>query len=188
MKKLTALFLALLLCLSSLPVLAEEATVPALNLPITLDSYKQAYEAIINGVLPGNTISWTSAPLGNGTDAESHMALIDDAFISVMLLPVDGQVAELAVLLQADLSESTLMTFLSMAGYAGAAMLIDEDTTAVEACDAFMSELINAFVSIQNGVAPESIYTLPGMLNITPMGDGTYQYYFVLNLTQATAE
>lgn len=188
MKKLIALILALLLCLTSLPVLAEEAAAPALNLPITLEGYKQAYEAVINGVLPGNAISWTSAPLGDEAGAESHMAMINDAFISVMLLPVDGQVAELAVLLQADLSENTLMTFLSMAGYAGAALLIDEDTTAVEACDAFMNELINVFVSIQNGVAPESIYTLPGMLNITPMGDGTYQYYFVLSLIQPAAE
>ena len=188
MKKLIALTLALLLCLCALPAPAEEAAAPALNLPITLEAYKQAYEAVINGVLPGNTITWTSAPLGNDTDAVSHMAMINDAFISVMLLPVDDQVTELAVLLQADLSEGTLMTFLSMAGYAGAAMLIDEDTTAVEACDAFRSELINAFVSLQNGVAPESIYTLPGMLNITPMGDGTYQYYFVLSLTQPAAE
>ena len=105
-----------------------------------------------------------------------------------MLLENEGQVSELAVLLQADLSENALMTFLSMSGYAGAALLADEDTTATQACDAFMGELMNVFIAIQNGQTPANIYTLPGMINITPMEDGTYQYYFVLQLAPATAE
>lgn len=203
LRKLTALILALLCllltgCTAPSQGNAESATtdataapaatdgaLPDLNLPITLEAYQQAYDAVINGVTTGNTVKWSASPL---EDSEAWIATVNDAFVSVMLLPADGQVSELAVLLQADLSENTLMTFLSMGGYAGAALLVDEDTTAEQACDAFMAELLTVFLAIQNGEIPENIYNLPGMINITPLEDGTYQYYFVLRLDPAAAE
>ncbi len=186
MKKLISLLTALLLCLCAmLPALAEEpapSPAPALLLPMTLETYQQAYEAVIADVLPDCTVTWSTAPIEGG---ECYMATINSAFISVMLLPVDGQVTELAVLLQADMSESTLMTFLSMAGYAGAALLRSEEVTSMQACDAFIGELLNVFNQIYAGTQPGSIYGLPGGINITPMPDGTYQYYFILKLNSA---
>lgn len=203
-RRLTALMLALLCLLltgcaapaqdaadptptntSTAPLQTADSAAPDLNLPITTEDYQKAYEAVINGVTTGNTVSWASTTIEDG---ETWIATVNDAFISVMLLENEGQVSELAVLLQADLSENALMTFLSMSGYAGAALLADEDTTATQACDAFMGELMNVFIAIQNGQTPANIYTLPGMINITPMEDGTYQYYFVLQLAPATAE
>lgn len=186
MKKLISLILALMLCLSVLPLAAaEEAAAPALNLPISLEAYQQSYEAVIAEAVPGCTVTWSSAPIEGG---ECWMATINDSFVSVMLLPADGQVSEIAVLMQSDLSETTLMTFLSMAGYAGAALLRDEDTTSLVACDAFMAELLSVFSAIYSGEAPQSIYGMPGAINITPMEDGTYQYYFILKLTPDEAE
>lgn len=186
MKKLTALFLVLTLLLCALPAaVAEEAAAPALNLPITLEDYMASYEAVITEAVPGCTVSWTSAPLDEG---ECWMATINGSFISVMLMPVDGQVSEIAVLMQTGLDETSLMTFLSMAGYAGAALLRSESVTSLEACDAFMAELMSMFSAIYAGEAPTSIYGLPGMINLTPMQDGTCQFYFILKLTPAEAE
>ena len=185
MKKLLSLTLALLMCLCALlPAAAQEApaqetAAPAVNAPLTLEAYKAAYETVITTILPECTVAWTSSPLEEG---EAWLAVVNNSFVSVMVLPVDGVVSEVAVLLQADMSEETLMTFLSMAGYAGAALLQDEEVSTEAACEAFIAELYTVFSGILNGEQPENIYGLPGAINITSAADGTFQYYFILKL------
>lgn len=182
MKKLLSLLLALMYLCALLPAAAEETDRPALNLPIALTDYQAAYDALLTDVVPGCSIAWTNAPMEGG---ECHMALVNDSIVSVMALTADGQVQELAVLIQAPLEESTLMTFLSMAGYAGAALLRNDQVSSLNACDAFIGELYTVFSIMTAGGQTESIYGLPGGISISPLADGSYQYYFVLRLTPA---
>jgi len=186
MKKLISLLLALVCLLSLTPVMAEEEApaAPTVNLPITLEAYQQAYETLITTTIPDSKVTWSSAALEDG--GEAWMGLINDTMVGVMLLPVDGVVTELAIVVQSDLTEDNLFAFLSMAGYAGAALLVDEDTTAEDAMNAFMNELFGVFTDITSGAQPEDIYGLPGGISITAMADNTevFQYYFVLNLAQ----
>lgn len=184
MKKLISLLLALACLLSLSPVVAEEeaAPAPAVNAPITLEAYQQAYETLIAAVVPDCTVTWSSAQLEDGSEA--WMGIINDAFAAVMLLPVDGMVSEIAVLLQSDLTEDTLFTFLSMAGYAGAALLVDEETTPEAACSAFVDELYIVFSAMVSNEQPENIYGLPGAMSISAAADGSYQYYFILKLAE----
>ena len=188
MKKLLSLTLALLLCLCALlPACAEEAAPaeeaarPEVNRPITLEAYQQAYDTLITTILPGCTVAWSSAPIESG---EAWLAIVNDSFVSVMVLPKDGVISEVAVLMQADMSEDSLMTFLSMAGYAGAALLCDEEVTPEQACDAFVAELYTVFSAVINGTHPENIYGLPGAINITAAAEGVFQYYFILKLAE----
>lgn len=186
MKKLISLLLALVCLLALTPVMAEEEApaAPAVNLPITLEAYQQAYEALITTTIPDSKVTWSSAALEDG--GEAWMGLINESMVGVMLLPVDGVVTELAIVVQSDLTEDNLFAFLSMAGYAGAALLVDEDTPAEDAMNAFMNELFGVFTDITSGIQPEDIYGLPGGISITAMADNTevFQYYFVLNLAQ----
>lgn len=187
MKKLISLTLALLMCLCALlPAAAQEApaqetAAPAVNAPLTLDAYKAAYETVITTILPECTIAWNTSPMEEG---EAWIAVINDAFPSVMVLAKEGMVDEIAVLMQSDMSETSLMTFLSMAGYAGAALLQDEEVSAEAACEAFIAELYTVFNGILNGEQPEDIYGLTGAINITSVADGAFQYYFILKLGQ----
>ena len=182
MKKLLSLAAVFMLLCCLLPAAAEEAERPALNLPISLEAYQQAYNALMAEVVPDCTISWVSAPMEGG---ECHMAVVDDSFISVMVLSADGQAQEVAVLLQSTLDEGSLMSFLSMAGYAGATLLCSEAVTPVEACDAFVAEMLNLLSAINQGQQPDNVYGLPGGISITAQPDGSYQYYFVLSLADA---
>lgn len=182
MKKLVSLLLALVCLCSLLPAAAEEADLPALTLPVALADYQAAYEALLADVVPGCTVSWTSAPMEGG---ECYMALVNDSFIGVMVLEADGQAQEVAVLMQSALDEDSLMTFLSLAGYAGAALLRSDEVSSVTACNAFVGELYTVFSIMTAGGQSESIYGLPGGVSISPLEDGSYQYYFVLQLTPA---
>ena len=180
MQKLLALVLALVCLCTLLPAAAEEA--PALNLPMTVEAYMDAYTTVLTDVAEGCTVTWSSAAMEEGV---CWMATVNGSITSVMVLAVDGQASEVAVLLQSDLTEDTLLTFLSMAGYAGAALLKDEDTTSVQACDAFVNEVFNVFTAIYEGNSPDNIYGLPGALNISIVEEGVYQYYFIIKLDAA---
>lgn len=183
MKKLVSLLLALVCLLSMTSVLAEDAAAaetPALNTPITVEAYKQAYEEVIHFIDPEATIAWTTL---TSEDMGAYAAIINDSFYSVLIMPAEDMTAELAVLLSADLSEDSLSYFLSLAAYAGAALLVDEEVTPEAACNAFFSELYDVFTSIINDIQPEDIYGLPGGITINLADDGSYQYYFVLSLT-----
>lgn len=185
MKKLLSLLSALLLCLCSLtPALAEEAASHTANIPITLADYQKAYEAVILANAPEASIVWSTAPIENG---EAHLATIDNSFVSVMLLPDGEYVAEVAVLMEADLTESALLAFLSMAGYSGAALLLDEDTDAETASQTFMNEVVSVFMLLSEGTSPEDICGLPAGLSITTTESGAYQFYFILKLNEDTA-
>lgn len=187
MKKLISLTLVLLMCLCALlPAAAQEApaqetAAPAVNAPLTIDAYKAAYEAVITTILPECTVSWNASPMDEG---EAWLAVVNNSFVGVMVLAKDGMADEIAVLMQSDMSETSLMTFLSMAGYAGAALLQDEEVSAEAACEAFIAELYTVFSGILNGEQPEDIYGLNGAINITSVADGTFQYYFILKLGQ----
>lgn len=181
MKKIISLMLALLVCLSVLPAMAEEPAAPAVNNPITLEAYQAAYGTVVSEAVPGCSVTWQTAPIEGG---EAWMALLNGSFVSVLVLPEDGNVAEIAVLLQADLSENSLMTFLSMACYAGAALMQDEEVTTQEACDASMAELFNVFSAINEGTMPETLFGLPGNIQITPMEDESCQYYLIIKLAE----
>lgn len=194
MKKLLSLVLALLMCLCALiPAVAEEAApevtdapaaveTPDVNLPIALADYQAAYEAIIAASAPDCKITWSSVEQDGNT---IWMATIDDSFTSVMLLVEDDQVVEIACLMQSELSNDAVLTYLSMGGYAGAALMLDEDTDALTATDYFMAEMYMLFTSATQGDSSESICGLPGGISISPLEDGSYQYYFVLSLTAA---
>ncbi|MBR3763663.1 MAG: hypothetical protein IKK57_03825 [Clostridia bacterium] len=182
MKKFLSLVLALMCLCPLFSAAAEEAPLPELNLPISLEGYQQAYTTLLTAIVPGCSVSWISAPMEDG---ECYMGVIDNSFVSVMVLVKDSQAQEIAVLMQSTLDESSLMTFLSMAGYAGAALLCDEAVTPVDACDAFVNELYAVFSAINAGEQPENIYGLPGGISITVQEDGSYQYYFVLSLSSA---
>ncbi len=185
MKKLISLLLTLLLCLSVLLPAAAEETAPALNLPISLEDYKTAYETLLTTVVPGCTVTWSTMAMEGD---EVWLGTINDSFIGVMLLAKDDMASEICALMQADLSENTLMTFLSMAGYAGAALLTSDAVAPEAACDAFFGEVFGFFSATIEGSPTEDIYGLPGGISISPMEDGTYQYYFILKLDAAEAE
>lgn len=182
MKKLVSLLLALVCLLSMTSVLAEDAAAetPALNLPLTVEAYQQAYEEVIHFIDPEATIAWTTL---TSEDMGAYAAIINESFYSVLILPNEDMTAEIAVLLSADLSEDSLSYFLSLAAYAGAALLVDEEVTPEAACNAFFNELYDVFTSIINDIQPEDIYGLPGGITINLADDGSYQYYFVLSLT-----
>ena len=180
MKKLLSLLLVLMGLCALLPAATAEA--PALNLPITAQDYMASYEALLADVVEGVTVTWNSTPMEDG---ECWMAVVNDSFVSVMVLTAGGQAREIAVLIQGALDEDTLMTFLSMAGYAGAALLRSEAVTSEAACDAFVAEMFNVLSAINQGQQPENIYGLPGGINVSTTEDGACQYYFVLSLTDA---
>ena len=186
MKKLISLLLALVCLLSMTSVLAEDAAAaettetPALNLPITVEAYKQAYEEVIHFIDPEATIAWTTL---TSEDMGAYASIINESFYSVLILPNEDMTAEIAVLLSADLSEDSLSYFLSLAAYAGAALLVDEEVTPEVACNAFFNEIYDVFTSIINDIQPEDIYGLPGGITINLADDGSYQYYFVLSMT-----
>ncbi len=189
MKKLFSLTLALLMLLCVLaPALAEETVItelPDLNLPMTADEYKAAYEAIVTANAPTCQVTWLPVEQDGGT---VWIATIDNSFTSLMFLVQGEHVAEIACIMQSELSEDMLLTFLSMGGYGGAALMLDEDTSAAEASAAFMLEMANVFSAISQGIQPEDIGGLPGGINISPLESGAYQYYFVLRLTPVEAE
>lgn len=188
MKKLTALFLSLLLCLCALlPAAAEEpaptaepaAQAPAIVLPISFEDYKAAYEAVIAANSPEVTVTWREAE----EDGRSiRMAVINDSFVSVMALLSEGNVVELAVVLQADLSEETLFSFMSMSAYCGAALLVNGDTDAPAATATFMEELYTFFTAMSQNQPLENICGLPGGMSIVARDETTWQYYFALKL------
>lgn len=188
MKKLTVLLLSLLLCLGTLlPAAAEEpvptaepaAEAPAIALPISFEAYKAAYEAVIAANSPEVTVTWREVE----EDGRSiRMALINDSFVSVMVLLEEEMVTELAVVLKADLSQETLLSFLSMSGYCGAALLVSEEVSAAEATMTFMDELYIFFTSMTEGKTLESLCGLPGGMSISPADNSTWQYYFALKL------
>ena len=163
------------------PAQAAPVERPAVNTPITVEAYQKAYEALLTSIVPETTVSWHSSPTEN---SETWLGAINDSFVSVMLLTKDGMVNEVAVLTHADMSESSMTAFLSLAGYAGAALLHDEEVPAEEACDHFITELYTVFSAIIAGTQPESIYGLPGMINISLAEDGSYQYYFIMQIPQ----
>lgn len=183
MQKFLSLLMAAMLCLCALlPAMAEEAPAPAPQLPITVEAYQKAYEALIADIAPGSTVTWRTVPMEEG---ECYMGMIDNAFVGVMMLHDNGQVTELAVLMQAGMTQDVLMTFLSLAGYAGATLLRSETVTSTQACDAFLAELIGAFQIMTEGGQPPAICGLPAAISITPQQDGSCQYYFILKLTPA---
>lgn len=121
MKKLLSLFLALLLCLGALPAaMAEEApadeaaVLPDVTPPISLTAYQQAYETVIAANAPECTVTWNPVEQDGST---IWMAVINNAFVSVMLLADGENVAEVACITQGEASEDALLTFLSMCGY-----------------------------------------------------------------------
>ena len=182
MKKLFSLLLALCCVLALTPVIAEETStevieMPPLQLPMTLEAYQQGYEAVIALIAPDATITWTDS---TSDDVEAKMAIINDSFIGVIVLPVDGMVSELAVLVQSTLDEDTLTSFLSMSACAGAPLLISEEIDAEAAVNAFVSEIYTVFITVASGDTADDIYTLPGTITISDAGDGSYQYYFAL--------
>lgn len=182
MRKILALILSAALCLCTLlPALAEDAPAAAPQ-PITTQAYQEAYEALLTTLVPGCTVTWTTAPMEGG---ECAMAMVDESFIGAMVFDVQGQATEIAVLLQADTSETALMTFLSLSAYAGAALQHAQDVPAAQACEAFMDGLLEAFTRIMDGQQPGLICGLPGIISISPMESGSYQYYFVLQLPAA---
>lgn len=189
MKKLTVLLLSLLLCLGTLlPAAAEEpvptaepaAEAPAIALPISFEAYKAAYEAVIAANSPEVTVTWREVE----EDGRSiRMAFINDSFVSVMALLGEGNVIELAVVLQADLSQETLFSFMSMSAYCGAALLVDGDTDVAAATAAFMDELYAFFTAMSQNQTLENICGLPGGMSISAKEETTWQYYFALKLT-----
>lgn len=185
MKKLASLLICAFLLLCALgPALAEETAALTVSLPISLADYQKAYEAIIAENAPGCTVAWSSAA---AEGKEAWLGVINHSVVGVMLQPEGESVAEVAVLITAELSEASLQTFLSLAGYCGAALLLDEDTDAASAMQAFMNEIYAVFTAISEGVTPEDICGLPGVLSISAAEDGMYQFYFLLNLTAADA-
>lgn len=193
MKKFLSLVLALILGLCALtPALAEEAAstqaaseLPDINLPVLLADYQKAYEAVIAANAADCAVSWESVEQENGV---VWIATINNSFTSLMLLTDGEYVAELACLMQSELSEDALLTFLSMGGYGGAALMLDEDTDAAAASEAFMNELFSIFSAMLSGESPENICGLPGGISISLVDESTYQYYFVLQLNASAAE
>lgn len=195
MKKLLSLTLALLMCLCILiPATAEETAdttgevlteTPDINLPVTLADYQKAYETIVATIAPDCKVAWSSVEQDSGI---VWMAIINDSFTSVMLLTDGENIQEIACLMQSELSNDALLTFLSMGGYAGASLMLDEDTDAVTATDVFMLEMYTLFTAAAEGNAPESICGLPGVISISAMDENIYQYYFVLSLNTAAAD
>lgn len=163
------------------PAQAVPVERPALNTPITVEAYQKAYETLITSVVPETTVSWHSTPAENSV---TWLGVLNESFVSVMLLTKDDMVNEVAVLTHADMSETSLTSFLSLAGYAGAALIHDEGVPALESCDHFLTELYTVFSAIMQGTQPESIYGLPGMINISLAEDGSYQYYFIMQVSQ----
>lgn len=187
MNKLTALILSLLLCLGALlPAAAEEpapadvpAAAPVVSLPVSFEAYKAAYEAVLADNAPNATVTWNAVE----EDGRSiRMAVINDSFVSVMVLLEEEMVTDLAVVLKADLSQETLLSFLSMSGYCGAALLVSEEVSAAEATMTFMDELYVFFTAMTEDKTPESLCGLPGGMSISSADNSTWQYYFALKL------
>lgn len=193
MKKLISLLLTLTLCLSCmLPAIAEEpaaepeaSAVPTIELPVSLEAYKAAYEAIIKANAPDCTVSWQSQEQ-NGSMI--WMASINDSFVGLMVLADGDNVAEIACLVQGTLNENNLLTFLSMGGYGGAALLHHTGMTESEASALFMNELFAFFTTMTSGEQPESICGLAGGMSITQLDETNYRYYFILKLDAAAQE
>lgn len=186
MKKFTSLLLSLLLCLCMLPGMAEEAAepaaeaaFPAISLPISFETYSAAYEAVIAANTSSATITWQAVE----KDGRSiRMAVVNDAFVSLMVLLEDDMVTELAVVLQAGLDEENLISFLSMCGYCGAALLEGQGMDAAEASETCMADLYDFFSAMSQGQQVESVFGLPGGMSISSPDNTTWQYYFALKL------
>ena len=183
MQKLVSILLILLLCLCALPIAAEEsvstADAPAVALPVSFERYQAAYEAVIAANAPDAAVSWREAEQNGRT---IRMAVISDAFVSVMALLEEGNVTELAVAVQAGLDQDTLYSFLSMAGYSAAALLVDDDTDATAASIAAMNTVFDVFTAMTEGRAVDSILGLPGVISISAPDETSWQYYFSLKV------
>lgn len=191
MKKFLSLMMALLLCLCALaPAMAEDAApaedpaeaVPAVALPIAIDAFKAAYEAILTLNAPDCTLTWNSQEQNGQT---IWMASINDSFVGLMLLADGENVAEIACLMQGELNENNLLTFLSMGGYGGAALLHNAGMEASGATETFMNTLFATFTQMTQGDQPDDICGLPGAMSISKLDENLYQYYFILKLTAA---
>lgn len=198
MKKLAALLTALLCLLTLTPAPAEEpapaaagsadeasALLPGIPLPVSVEDYKKAYEAILTANAPDCAVTWTSQEQDGKT---VWLASINDSFIGLMFLADGGNVSEIACLMQGDLNENNLLTFLSMGGYGGAALLHHAGMTESEASATFMNELFTVFLAMTGGNQPEDICGLDGAISITLADEATYNFYFILRLDAPAGE
>lgn len=185
MKKLVCLLTACLLALCcSLPALAADA--PAIALPVSLEDFQRNYEAVIAFVMPDATVTWQERTDDRGS---VYAALINDAFLSLLVVPEGDNVAQLAAILQTPLSDKAMMTFLSMIGYGGAALLLEEGTDAQTACNEFTTALHAAFSAYLEGQPVSDVCGLPARISLSPLDAeaSAWQFYCLLDLSAQSA-
>lgn len=171
MKKLISLTLALLMSLCALLPAAAQA-------PLSLTAYRNSYNAVFADSLPGHTIDWFSKILDG---EETWGARMDDVLPMVMVtVDASGNVTEVVVSYNGDLTEDDLNVFVVQSAIAGAALKKANGQTNVVLSDTVNETFTCMLASLENDQKHFTMYGVECTFGAVPANNGNYDYILII--------
>lgn len=164
------------------PIPAMEMPEGKLNLPMSFKDYQARYESGLNSFVPNTSITWQDT---SDENSRTMTAVVAGAFVgSICSIDEQDNLSQLMLVYQGTLETSDVMNFLTLCAYSGLPLMTSDTVTADNAMNTFMSGVFAVFNNMLGGHEPTGLFGHPVAMQIMPMDDGTYSFFFALDLTR----